>query len=531
MHVIILCVIFLSVAILIVALILINTRNKNGPESTIPMGWEFPILPDYKCDIMYDGKIMTKEIQEKNFDYFQLPEKRHTRNYVIKINQKINDIENINIPALIAMNNCADLTITSTGRFNGNTFEPSLYVVSNNKYKDNYDVNDAILSELKKYWEKQYSPMPRTSAYLTEHVPDNFNFSMFFNKFVEYKEMLSNGLPIRICDLSIINGYCIYDDAEFSINNKRKCLYPASKHKHSLIPSYIPKNIINNRIRKIPKRIFQTFESNLLDKSFSQCVQGWITLNNEYEYNFFTGADRRDFIKFFFDEKVFAAYDTLNPGAYKADLWRLCVLYEYGGVYADIKLLPNISLDKIIDDDNDAVLVIDRKCPFKKHYKDIYNAFMAFIPKHPFVKKLIDRIVENVENRYYGTSWLGITGPKFIGEVLREELASYSSNQSHNQSHSQLYNKSTDMPFDASSFNLMPGTYRLPVLGKTKFLIHKLNLGKFCSAIHYNTDDILIYRRNIHTIESPKFLSSKSYSGKPCYEKLFVEKKVYYSPN
>ena len=28
------------------------------------------------------------------------------------------------------------------------------------------------------------------------------------------------------------------------------------------------------------------------------------------------------------------------PGAYKADLWRYCILYIYGGIYIDIKLEP-----------------------------------------------------------------------------------------------------------------------------------------------------------------------------------------------
>ena len=45
----------------------------------------------------------------------------------------------------------------------------------------------------------------------------------------------------------------------------------------------------------------------------------------------------REFIKNNFDLDILNAYDILKPGAFKADLWRCCILYIYGGIYLDIK--------------------------------------------------------------------------------------------------------------------------------------------------------------------------------------------------
>jgi mannosyltransferase OCH1-like enzyme len=258
---------------------------------------------------------------------------------------------------------------------------------------------------------------------------------------------------------------------------------------------------VNN---KIPNKIYQTFESTIVDKSMSQCVQGWLTLNQDYDYYYFTSADRRDFILKYFGGVVLAAYDTLNPGAFKADLWRLCILYQWGGVYCDIKLLPNAKLNNIIEADNDIVLVIDNKCPLKKDYKDIYNAFMAFIPKHPFVKKLIDGIVKNVENRYYGHHCLTITGPKFIGKLLLEEI-------------------------NDSNFKLKSGTYDLPGLGNVKFLCHKFDLSIMDGVIKDSNNDIVIYRRNIHIKDgNSRGANYKASTGKSRYEVQFSLGKVYY---
>ena len=44
----------------------------------------------------------------------------------------------------------------------------------------------------------------------------------------------------------------------------------------------------------------------------------------------------REFIKVNFNPLVLKAYDTLIPTAYKADLFRLCVLYINGGIYGDL---------------------------------------------------------------------------------------------------------------------------------------------------------------------------------------------------
>ena len=52
----------------------------------------------------------------------------------------------------------------------------------------------------------------------------------------------------------------------------------------------------------------------------------------------FCDSDCRSFIAREYPPDVVMAYDRLIPTAFKADLWRYCVLYKYGGVYLDAKL-------------------------------------------------------------------------------------------------------------------------------------------------------------------------------------------------
>ena len=53
---------------------------------------------------------------------------------------------------------------------------------------------------------------------------------------------------------------------------------------------------------------------------------------------------------------------------------------------------------------------------------DIYNALLYFKkPKHPLLKFWIEKIVENIEKKRYGSNALDITGPKCLGKLLLQK--------------------------------------------------------------------------------------------------------------
>ena len=71
------------------------------------------------------------------------------------------------------------------------------------------------------------------------------------------------------------------------------------------------------------------------------CVRDNLVLNRvgvDCIHYLFHDAECRDFIAREYPPDVLMAYDRLIPTAFKADLWRYCVLYKYGGVYLDAKL-------------------------------------------------------------------------------------------------------------------------------------------------------------------------------------------------
>ena len=163
----------------------------------------------------------------------------------------------------------------------------------------------------------------------------------------------------------------------------------------------------------IPLNIFQTWITKDLPPKMRENVERLKQQNPRFTHHLFDNNDCREFIKDNFDSEVLNAYDTLIPGAYKADLWRLCVLYIHGGIYMDIKL-NCINGFKLIELTEKNHYVKDRLQPLS-----IYNALMACQQNSPFLIKSIYRIVSNVQKRFYGTNALEPTGPLLLGKIIR----------------------------------------------------------------------------------------------------------------
>lgn len=164
----------------------------------------------------------------------------------------------------------------------------------------------------------------------------------------------------------------------------------------------------------IPLNIYQTWHTKILPPKMKQRVELLKAQNPRFNHYLYDDKDCYEFIKNNFEEKVAKAYERLIPGAYKADLWRLCILYINGGFYLDIKLCC-INGFKLIELSENEHYVKDRP------HKSIYNALMVCKKGNIFLLKSINKIVENVENKYYGNSPLDPTGPCMLGSIIERD--------------------------------------------------------------------------------------------------------------
>jgi mannosyltransferase OCH1-like enzyme len=161
----------------------------------------------------------------------------------------------------------------------------------------------------------------------------------------------------------------------------------------------------------IPLNLFTCWHTKDLPPLMKQNYEELKKQNPEFNHYLYDENECREFIKNNFDESVLNAYDSLIPAAYKADLWRCCILYINGGVYLDIKYncVDGFKLISLTEKEH---FVRDRpdKC--------VYNALIVALPKNEILLKYINQIVENVKNKYYGNGSLDPTGPILFGQFF-----------------------------------------------------------------------------------------------------------------
>ena len=166
--------------------------------------------------------------------------------------------------------------------------------------------------------------------------------------------------------------------------------------------------------KKIPYVIYKTGPFNKVPEKISKIFE-----NNTKQLNsivkYYNDDECRSFIKTNFSKLILNSYDILIPTAYKADLWRYCILYINGGIYGDFS---QIILDKIdINQYNvDMLLTKDRDCCDST--TNIQISFMATRPKNPFYKYLIDSVCNDILNYKKGVCSLDITGPTAFGKYF-----------------------------------------------------------------------------------------------------------------
>ena len=170
--------------------------------------------------------------------------------------------------------------------------------------------------------------------------------------------------------------------------------------------------------RLVPKIIHQTwFEPITKEKypNMSRLIESW--KKSGWEYYFYDDDAIVDFLGNHFPPEVLEAWLSLIPGAFKADLFRYCVLLIRGGVYADMDVFLQANLDEAITYDIGFLTPIDAPGENVGHRSCLWNGFIASAPSHPFLARTIEIVVNNIRNRFTSADYDDMLCPNPILSV------------------------------------------------------------------------------------------------------------------
>lgn len=218
-------------------------------------------------------------------------------------------------------------------------------------------------------------------------------------------------ITVGILVLVLVVGCLVYMafDKDYDVY-----IFNTIKTKQLVQNSYIPPSSPKTSV--IPMKLFQTWHCKEIPLKMQDAVNSIKVHNPELEYFLFDENDCINYIRKHFGNEVVNAYNKLIPGAYRADLWRYCVMYIDGGVYLDIKY-QCVDGFKFVDIMNREHFVLERQYPWKPGTHGIYNALIIAKPGNPIFLSAINKIVNNTKTNFYGYNSLYPTGPGLLGEL------------------------------------------------------------------------------------------------------------------
>ncbi len=166
------------------------------------------------------------------------------------------------------------------------------------------------------------------------------------------------------------------------------------------------------------RKIFGYWNDIQLPDFIKNSMEKTIENNPDLEYEIYDDEKSRIFLAENFGERVLKAYDKIIPWAYKSDLVRYALLYFFGGIYIDLKLILNKIDEEFFKREYNFAYAMRRvkwlDCP------KVENSFLYFKnSKNDYLLNAINLIVENIENNNYGNHCLAITGPGLLGTCLK----------------------------------------------------------------------------------------------------------------
>ena len=173
--------------------------------------------------------------------------------------------------------------------------------------------------------------------------------------------------------------------------------------------TYLPKKTLNyndniNTILGIPKIIFRTWHTKKVSqKLYNNAHLPWLKMNNDYQMYWYDLDECKLFLEFFdktYKTNALENWQNVKPLAFKADIWRLCIIYHYGGVYVDATSKCMVKLDKIISECYGDVNLKDKLIIATEPYNmGMHNGFIIATPKNPIIKKYLDDILYNISSK------------------------------------------------------------------------------------------------------------------------------------
>lgn len=169
---------------------------------------------------------------------------------------------------------------------------------------------------------------------------------------------------------------------------------------------------INTGVAKIPKQIFQFWDSEP-PNDVKAIMSTWKQCNESWKYTCFSEKQALVYLSEFSKSALIAFIKAPSP-AMKSDIFRLALLYNEGGVYADADDACTSSLDYVLELKKELIV-------YQELFGSIGNNFIAVTPKNKYIKRALEYAINNVLSYPNDNVWFA-TGPGNLSKSICRDL-------------------------------------------------------------------------------------------------------------
>jgi len=148
--------------------------------------------------------------------------------------------------------------------------------------------------------------------------------------------------------------------------------------------------------QNIPKVIYLTYKTKDIPESV---IDKFKKVYPDYEIKIYDNNDCIDFLNKEFGQEYVDIFNFIKDGPIKADFWRVCILYKYGGIYSDVDNVPNINVEEILEPNTTFLTCLSA------FMQSINPLFIVSIPNHKALKMCIDKYLEYYRTKKEYSYW------------------------------------------------------------------------------------------------------------------------------
>jgi hypothetical protein len=238
-----------------------------------------------------------------------------------------------------------------------------------------------------------------------------------------------------------------------------------------LVSGEYPKRTLAPVVKEFSERVylenssklncFVSWKSNKLTKTHAEEYRDFVSMNEDVQFWLFSDESERSWMsRHFHKHQIFEVYKGAKFGAMKSDIFRLCLLLKYGGVFTGINRVFDVKLTEIFANRNKFLISFEPNIYSRQSVSNLipsefkeFNVVQHSIfspPEHKVIEIAIETIVEHAPhyNRVVFDSvkdaiW-NFSAPYFLTRVIDKYLTEFGGQET--EFHGLQFNNSCRIP-------------------------------------------------------------------------------------